>query len=143
MGIRLPGQEDADSIEIEALKAMRAAIVDGDDAALRAYNEAKLIGVVATCISDPEDISQPHPLFETPDALLRLSLTPQGLRFIFDEIERLQIETSPIFPEASDDDVALFVRMIQEGALADSLDPTKAPRVRRYIATCLEILTNG
>lgn len=142
MGIRLPGQDDVDTVETEALKALQFATKDGDESAIRAYNESKLLNLVAVCICDPNDVSKPHDLFETPNATLEVALTPQGLRRIFDEIERLQIETSPIFREASDDELRSFSTMLTEGALQKTDDTLNQKRIRRYVAYCIELLTN-
>lgn len=142
MGIRLPGQDDAETVETEALRALQSASRDGDSAAIRAYNESKLLNLVALCICDPFDVSKAHDLFETPNAILEIALTPQGIRRIFDEIERLQIETSPIFREATNEDVQSFAVMLHEGALQSLGDAVNQARIRRYIAYCLELMTN-
>jgi hypothetical protein len=142
IGIRLPGQEDAEIIEAEALKAMQEATRGGEAAAFRAYNEAKLLNLVALCICSPTDVSAPHELFETPNAILQIALTPQGIRRLFDEIERLQVETSPIFREASDIEVSELAESLVDGALSRCTDPTKASQIRRFLGFCIEILTD-
>lgn len=142
IGIRLPGQDDTETVEAEALKALQAASRHGEEAAVRAYNESKLLNLVAVCICDPLDVSKPHELFETPNAILEIALTQHGIRRIFDEIERLQIETSPIFREAPDEDVLSFAAMLQESALHGIADKVNQARIRRYVAYCLELLTN-
>lgn len=143
-GIRLPGQDDVEAIEAEAMRAARSAqSATGDVDALRAYNEEKLVSLVARCICSSTDVTQPHELFETPDALLRIALTPQGLRRLFDEIERLQIESSPIFVEATDSEVVELFERIQDGELARCQDVAISGRIRRYLAFCLESLSEN
>lgn len=143
VGLRLPGSEDAETIEAEAVRSMREAMADGEEAALRAYNESKLVSLVALCITDPNDVTAPHELFETPNALLKIALTPQGLRRLFDEIELLQVETSPIFHEASDDDVSVIAELLGDGALTRLQDQVKASRARRYLTLVFETLADG
>lgn len=143
IGLRLPGQDDTDTVETEALKALQHAAKNGDEAAVRAYNESKLLNIVALCICDPFDVNKAHDLFETPNAILEIALTPQGIRRLFDEIERLQIETSPIFREASDEELNTFALMINEGAVQGLDSKVDRARIRRYVAYCIEMLTNG
>lgn len=142
VGLRLPGQEDSDAIEAEALKSLRENLEQGDDAAMKAYQESKLTNLVAACICSPEDVTAAHELFPMPNALLQVALTKQGLRRLFDEIELLQIETSPAFGEASDEQVAVLVELLTGGGLTklDSSDSIRAHRSRRYCAFLLEEL---
>jgi hypothetical protein len=144
VGLRLPSQDETEGIEREALRTMRENLgADTDKAfAIQSYQEAKLVNLVATCICDTDDVSACHPLFETPNATLPLVLTKEGLRYLFDQIERLQIDSSPIFPEASDTDVDALMELIRDGALPrlSSTNPIDHARCRRYLALCLEMM---
>lgn len=144
VGLRLPSQDETEGIEREALRTMRDNLsADTDEGfALRSYQEAKLVNLVAVCLCDTDDVSACHPLFETPNATLPLVLTKEGLRYLFDQIERLQVDSSPIFPEASDTDVAAMLELLQDGALERirESNPIDHARCRRYLALCLEML---
>jgi hypothetical protein len=142
IGIRLPSQDDIETIESEAMKALQANIGNGNDAAELAHNQSKLVNLVALCICDPNDVTQAHELFPAPNATVPVALTPAALRRLFDEIERLQIDTSPIFVEATDDDVAALIEMLSGGALVKiaSTDLVNNARCRRYLAFVLELL---
>jgi hypothetical protein len=142
VGLRLPGQDDSETIETEALKDLRNNLEQGDDAAMRAYQESKLVNLVAACICSPEDVTAAHELFPSPNMLLPIALTPQGLRRLFDEIERLQIDTSPIFAEATDDQALAVAELLTVDALKKltDADSVRASRARRYVAFLLDEL---
>jgi hypothetical protein len=143
VGLRLPSQEDAEGIESEALKALSAVTSGNEQEAIRAYNQSKLVNLVALCICSPIDVNAPHELFPAPNSVLPIALTPQALVYLFDCIERLQIDVSPIFAEASDEEVATLAEILSTPALRDlrESDPVNAGRVRRYLNFCLELLT--
>lgn len=143
IGIRLPSQEDTETIEVEAMKDMREAYASGEDAAVLAYNQSKLLNLVAMCICSPEDVTLPHELFPAPNATLPSALTPKAIRRLFDEIERLQIDTSPIFLEATDEEVATLRELLGTSRLGNlsTSDPVNHSRIRRYVAFCLELLS--
>lgn len=141
VGIRLPSQEDAETIETEAIKAFQANIGNPAAADL-AYNQSRLTNLVALCICSPEDVTRPHDLFPAPNATLPVALTPDALKRLFDEIERLQIDTSPIFTEATDDDVDAVVELLSGDALRklSTTDQVNHSRVRRYLSFVLELI---
>lgn len=143
VGIRLPSQDDAEGIEAEALKALSGVSSGNEQEAIRAYNQSKLVNLVALCICSPMDVNAPHDLFPAPNSTLSIALTQQAIVYLFDCIERLQVDVSPIFPEANDEEVTTLAEILSTPALRDlrESDPVNAARVRRYLAFCLELLT--
>lgn len=96
---------------------------------------AALVAVLAIAICSPNDARAPHDAFSSPNALLPIALKPSTMQWLFDELERHQVATSPIFSEADDDDIAELIQAINDGALKilDATDGAKARRVRRYL----------
>jgi hypothetical protein len=70
------------------------------------------------------------------DELVRDALTPEGVKLIWDALERTTIETSPTSALATDEEVAELVVKAPR-ALAE-MPPWQAQRVRRLLRFCLE-----
>lgn len=59
-----------------------------------AYNDALMIFAVARGTCDPSDISLPW--LEAAEDNLGLALTPDGVRYLWDALERLRVQSSPL-----------------------------------------------
>jgi hypothetical protein len=133
IGIRLPSD-----YEVTLARANAA------DLAIRLHGEKDYEGRVAAmadgvmrefcalAMCDPNDVSQSY--FDLPEDECRQKLTPEGAKCIFDEIERLQIETSPVHREADDDEMATLGEVLCEEVPLATLSAVQASRARRLIA---------
>lgn len=99
---------------------------------LEAYNDALLRWIVARGICDPNDLTQPSQVLPMAEDQVRSALTSLGVRFIFDAIERLQVETSPLYSEASSEEIEELRHRLANAELG-SLTPTAAGRARRLL----------
>lgn len=139
IGIRVPSENEARSIEAESLK--QAAASDGDmDSRVDVYNQTLFTLYVARGICNPHDVTAHHPLFELPEDMIPLALTPRAIKSIFDEIERLHVDQSPLFPEATQAELLeLSDRLAADNPFANT--PT-AQRLRalRYLRLALDTL---
>lgn len=144
VGIRLLSLDDQETIRAVARQAAVEAVAGTSDAE-SAVQSAMLIATVSCAICSPSDSRRHHEFFDCPNDKLPIALREETIKRLFDEVELLAIETSPIFCEADDDGADEVAELILSGALEllDEDDPVRAKRVRRYIEFVREELTNG
>jgi hypothetical protein len=101
-----------------------------------------LVAIVSRCLCEPMDVMRAHRIFPKPDLLVPRALKPLTIRRIWDELEKARVESSPIFPEATDEEAVRLAVAIEDGALTalDLSDPTAASRCRRYLRFALEAM---
>ena len=134
VGLRLLSIEDQEVIRQLAMKAATDAISNELDSQIAAQNML-LVTTVARSICSPRDTRKPHDFFSCPDDLIPIAFTEQTVKWLFDEIEKLTVEMSPIFSESTDEEIVDTCDMLLNGALDElaDRDPVKASRVRRYL----------
>ncbi len=139
VGLRVPSESESRSIEAEATKS--AAGTDGDtEAKLEAYHRALFTFYVARGLCSSHDVTAPHPLFELPEDMLPLALTPRAIKRLFDELERLHVEQSPLFPEATDDDLAELIDRLGEPDPFSAVGAPQRFRALRYLRLALDTI---
>lgn len=134
VGLRLLSGSDVTSAESEA---KRAAADGGEDA----YQATGLAFAVARGICDPNDVSQPHPSLEMAEDMVPVALSAQTIARLFDEIERLSVETVPLFAEASPEEMKELGHILALDEPLHGLSRGRASRVRRYLRFALQELT--
>jgi len=104
-----------------------------------------MTATVATALCNPDDASVAHEAFAAPDELIRLALRPETIQALWDELERVMVETSPIREPATDESITVLMAAISEGALDNlsELDPARETRIRRYLQFCLDELIDA
>lgn len=138
VGIRTLSDGDEQTAIAEATKYAIQAFPDGGEGFVDSYNDALIRWIVARGICSPLDVNTPSFVLELPDEeLVRQVFTRAGTRYVFDAIERLQLETSPIFPEANDDEISDLAAMLSRDEPLDPLVGTDAARARRLLAFVL------
>lgn len=131
VGIRVYSESDARSAEAEAAKQET-----------KAAAETVLFSIaVARGICDPNDIAAPHPLFPMAEDTLPMALTPRAMRRLFDEIERLHVDQSPVYAEATDDELIELAAALMQPEPVGKLPSLEQKRVRRYLRLALDALT--
>ena len=125
IGLRTPNDTDY----------ARAIACDSDSAAM--------LSLVATGICDPNDCKRAHMSFPEPDLQVK-HLKPETIRYLFDRIEQLHLETSPIIPLATDEELFLLGDALQNGERLDAIETenvARANRIRRLATVVLEALS--
>lgn len=135
-GIRIPCEADTDGLKAEAEK--RAIEKHPGDPMAAMYERDRLLvrWVVARAICDPNDCGSPHPLFQFADEQVPEALTKGAILRIHDDLERLIVETSPNYHEATDEQCVELGAALVDGSILAELaktSPVKAARVRRYL----------
>lgn len=138
-GLRVPPEADVMTGRAEAAKRA-AELHEQSPEQVDAFNDALLEYLVARAICDPNDVTAPHPLLELAEDMVPLALKPLTLRRIFDEIEKLQIEQSPLFPEATDDEIGELVGLLAMQSPLAALDRARQLRARRFLKFVLDEL---
>lgn len=139
IGLRVPSESESRSIETEATKT--AAQADGDmEEKLEVYHRSLFTFYAARGICNPHDVTAPHPLFEMPEDMLPLALTPRAIKRLFDEIERLHVDQSPLFPEATPVEVSELADRLGDSVALDLVPLPQRMRALRYLRFVLDTL---
>jgi hypothetical protein len=145
VGLRLLSETHVTGARAEASKQAVARFTD-DEADIadhrgfdEAYNDALLEHLVAAAICDPNSVTAAHPLFPYAADQVPGAFSPEGLRFLYDELARVHHEASPLVPPITADGVAELVALLQSGAYE------RQPRVAqlatgKLLTHCLEQL---
>ena len=133
VGLRLMPDAEEQTARGEALRFAAELHPDFGDDWLDAYNDALLRWIVARGICDPNDVHKASDVLPMAEDQVRHALTSSGVRYIFDAIERMHIETSPIFEPADSDEVMGLVARLTEDPELTELKPEAAARCRRLL----------
>jgi len=138
-GLRVLSADAEDSAKEQARK--KAIETDTDDVQAE-LEKQYLIFYCAMALCDPNDVERHCEPFDMASDQLPAALTSSALLRIYDTAERLKIETSPLFPEAANEDLDELAGELLGGALQDleKVDSRKAARVRRYARFILDDL---
>lgn len=138
VGLRLLSETDLQSARACAVRT--AVDMFRDDAheleRIEAYNDALMRELVARAACDPNDARTPF--FPGDEEEVRIALTDDGVRYLYDELERVKLERSPLVVPASEDDVRAL-----PATWARSLGMLPAARqrhLRRLVAFVLRAL---
>jgi hypothetical protein len=140
IGLRGVSDGDESTARAEAEKLAREDYKHEDqDNYIDCFNDLLMRNIVARGICDPNDVTKPHPTFKNAETRVRY-LTPASVRYLYEELERLQLETSPLHPEATDDEIAKLVDALFGGQALTKLPEPQARRVRKLLRYVLEEL---
>lgn len=111
VGLRLVSQECADLSRKEAereavgfyAELRHAPLPANPEIMLEIRNDTLMVMAAARCMCDPNDISIPYWKFG--EEMVRLALTPEGVRRVYDELVILHATCSPARQAADDDEV--------------------------------------
>jgi len=137
-GIRILSADSEDAAKEIARKKAIESSGDVETELRRQY----LIQYCALCLCDPNDVEKHCDPFDMASDQLPVALTSNALLRIYDTAERIKIDSSPLFPEATDEEIGELAGELLAGAIDDltKTSPAKASRARRYIRFLLEDL---
>lgn len=136
VGLRLLSASDVETAELEAQKA-------AENGGERAYHETGVAFTVARGICDPNNVAKPHPRLEFAEDMVPLALNKRTIARLFDELERLAVDTVPIYAEATEENIRdLCIILSVDDPFAD-IDPVRAARARRYLKFALDELIDS
>ncbi len=137
VGLRTLSHDEVLVASSEAAKIARAGGREGEEAVDR-YNEELMIWAVGAGTTDPNDARRAY--FALGGESARHQLAPEGVRFLWDAIERAHALCSPLTPPASDQELRQLGALLQQPEAIAALHPTQALRVRRWGRVLLEML---
>jgi hypothetical protein len=140
LGIGVPSEADVQGARIEAIKVARNASVDEDEDRIQIFNDTLMCCAVASAICDPNNVSAPHPFFDMAEDLVPLALKPKTIQYIFDLVEALHVEQSPVFAEISPEEETRLSDILTQDAPYAGIERIAAMKARRYLRMALDIL---
>jgi hypothetical protein len=138
IGIRLLSEQEKLTAQAEAFKTATQGGRTGEAASHR-YLEEILVWAVAMAAVNPND--ERRPWFADGNAEVKLALTPEAIRHLFDEMELAHVAASPTRAAATDEDLAQLAELLRSPDRLLDLHPAKALRVRKWLRFCLDELT--
>lgn len=96
VGLKLTSQADKDVARADAEKRADELHPRRGPNWVDAFNDALIRQVVALGICDPNDVDKPCSTLRQAQDLVGHALTPKGARFVFDAIDRYEVETSAV-----------------------------------------------
>lgn len=129
-GLRLLSSEDEETAKEQSIQAATEA---PEALASEAYNSRLKSYAVALALCDPNDVTRAHPAFPMAEDSVPEALTSRCLTRLFDELERLQVEASPIFGEATDDKIRMLIAALATDEPLAGFPPVAERRIRRYL----------
>lgn len=140
VGLRVPSDDDEQSARnVASLMADRKVGLTGD-AAISAYNDALIAAMVSRAICDPNDVLRAHPIFPLADSTIPLALSTPTLKWLFDELERLKIQQSPLFLEITDEETHELVDALCMDDPFVGVSEMTAAHARRYLKFALDLM---
>lgn len=136
VGLRIPSESELLTAHAQACEEAGRRGRTGDAHTFR-FNEALVCWTLAAALCDPNDARKPY--LERADEEVREAFPDATLRFLWDELERLRLMTSPVRKAATDDEVRDLATMLADGSLS-ALADGPALRVRRLLRFVLEEL---
>lgn len=135
IGLRLLSHDEATTAQAQA-SAIAAEVVG--EGSIDRYNDELMLWAVGYAACQPNDASQPY--FTLRESDVRLALTADGVRRLWDELVLAQTACSPLLPLADDDDLADLCDRLIDADLMAALPEAKAAHVRRLARALLDVL---
>jgi hypothetical protein len=136
-GLRVPSEADVQAARNEATKT--CVQFEDKETSTATFNDTLMAVLVARGICSVHDVTKPHPFLELADDMVPLALKSRTITRIYDSLERLHVEQSPLYPEADADDLVALRSLLDGGAL-EKIDRSKQGNVRRYLRYCLDMM---
>jgi hypothetical protein len=151
VGLRVPSEQEYLNASAEAEAAQAEAIAKAlkdpecsdaraEELGVRAHNQKLVTFCVARGVCNQHNVMLPHPYFELPDDEIPLALKSKAIERIFDEIERLAIDQSPVFPEATELELLELAELLATDDPFENVPSVKRSRCRRYLKLVLDSL---
>lgn len=150
IGLRVPSEQEYRNAAVEAETAQGEAfatahkdprLIDrADELGVAAYNSKLLTFCVARGICNVQNVTLPHQYFELPEDEIPLALKSNAIRRIFDEIERLAIDQSPVFAEANEVELLELAEILATDDPFEDVSNVQRSRCLRYLKLVLDTL---
>jgi len=139
VGLRVPSDHQVSLARANAARLAVELHPRPEDVELRvaSMNDALMREVCAMVMCDANNAHEPY--FRAQEDDVATKLTSEGVKRIFDDFERLVLETSPVHREIEDDEIDLLAARLTPEALA-VMTTSRARRARRLMSFLLDEL---
>jgi hypothetical protein len=139
-GLKTLSEADKNRIRTRAFKVAKATSEDNNDGSdpVDVYNDHLMRLAVVAAICDPNDMSRMPEMVRFDDEF-RQCLTETGARFLFDELLKMEVETSPTHPEANEQEVVELINFLAEENFLDLMDEEQQSAFLRHLRFALDI----
>ena len=140
MGLRLVAARDIDTARAEAAREAIDWYDDGEGGCIdevardEAYNEALMRHALARALCQPHNTKQPF--FQVASETIRLALTSEGVRLLWDELVRLHRSTGVNQAPIDADEIAELSRILARPGAVDQLPSGVRGEIRRLLGFC-------
>ena len=101
------------------------------------FNDAVMRIAIARAVCDPNDATRPAEIWQgVPEETVGIALTREGVKAIYDAIERVTIALSPVRREATDEEIELLAAIVHDRL--SRMPEARAARVRRLAGFLLD-----
>lgn len=132
IGLRVTSERDREGASIEAFRSLNERKLD-DAEQDRCVTSVYARIITARGICDPSNVLAPHPLLPLPDDQIARAFPSSTIRWLFDEIDALNVAQSPGYSEATDEEIAKLCEILSIDDPFLELDRQRAARVRRLL----------
>lgn len=137
VGLRLMSDGDKSKARAEAERMALELHPNGGHNAIDAYNDALVRQCAALGLCSPNDVEKPSEVFPFAEDQLRMAVTSRGAQFIFDALLKYEVEISPLYPEASDEEFAELIGELGAGTLG-AMGGEPGRTARRFLRYALD-----
>lgn len=139
IGLRKISDADSTTARAEAAK-FAMDMHDDETGQVEAFNDALMRWLVVRGTCDANNNTLNAPLFDGSEENVRNALTSKGIRYVWDEIEKFHLETSPLVPVATNEDMLALAELLKRPELLEQMTVGAALRVRKLLGFCLSEL---
>lgn len=140
IGVRPISERDSMTASAEAHKAAEKSELTGSALAER-YNELCACNALAFALTDPNNAGKAY--FEGGGEEIARALLPRTIDRLLGELEMAIVASSPLRPEATEDDLAALRERLADAEAIARLPGPKARRVRQWLRFCLDEIDGG
>lgn len=110
------------------------------DRFIDAFNESFMRICCGRAVCDPNDMAREHESLPLAEDTLSRALTRRGLEQLWAAVEALFVETSPVYPEATDAELEQLAWSILDGSFREGLYGVQLRRALRFAGIMLQDL---
>jgi hypothetical protein len=133
VGVRLLSEQETQQAKGEAARVAWEFHEGHEDTEeqVNAYNDALMRVAVSYGITTDSRIDIPY--FAMAELEVRQRLTPEGIRFLYHQIEQLHLAQSPVIAQAGQAEVSHLVALLERGKAWGHLEPEERARCARLL----------
>ncbi len=136
VGLRLISEEDTQYARGEAARIAAEYIqnAENEEERVAAFNDALIRVALGRALCQPHDVTQPYFLMGEDE--IRVRLTSDGARRLYQELEALHVAESPAMPEIDEEGFAHLLAMWDRGLWLKYTDRAERMRILRLLEAC-------